>query len=355
MTKQESPSDQVKLPGKELYDQSGFRDTSGTDDKIDKSSQNIELLAYFDALANMQHSEILCNLCADKEESKFKDNAIKSEHVAATQNQIAKAELYDNIMKERRKQNLRLKYGTSAIPSHSLASSLQITLSSCNERDLCETKIIIGKEEHGNDAITRKKTRDKVVKSLEPKNSAGNLSRLLTSTDIAEYDVTSEALSWQSTLKNIHKFCMQYDMIMMSLLLIPQDVDLSKPTVIVKARHFKNAIDDWQSLEDKDYFEWQEFLLHYGSHEETTSNNWLNNVLLLSIEMTLQAEVESDIISIPKEQRGSISTLRCIIRRMVMKNQEAKDALENYIRDFDITKFPGENVPTACLRLNAVA
>ncbi len=38
-----------------------------------------------------------------------------------------------------------------------------------------------------------------------------------------------------------------------------------------------------------------------------------------------------------------------------MKNQEAKDALENYIRDFDITKFPGENVPTACLRLNAVA
>jgi hypothetical protein len=40
---------------------------------------------------------------------------------------------------------------------------------------------------------------------------------------------------------------------------------------------------------------------------------------------------------------------------MVVKNQEAKDALENYIRDFDITKFPGENVPTACLRLNAVA
>ena len=38
-----------------------------------------------------------------------------------------------------------------------------------------------------------------------------------------------------------------------------------------------------------------------------------------------------------------------------MKNQEVKDALKNYIRDFDITKFPGENVPTACLRLNAVA
>jgi hypothetical protein len=141
---------------------------------------------------------------------------------------------------------------------------------------------------------------------------------------------------------------------MMSLLLIPQDVDLSKPTILAKARHFKNAIDDWQSLEDKDYFEWKEFLLHYGSYEETTSDNLLDDVLLLSMETTLQAEVESDIVSIPKEQRGSISTLRCIIRRMVMKNQEAEDALENYIRDFDITKFTGENMPTACLRLNAI-
>jgi hypothetical protein len=174
----------------------GLRETSGTDNKIDKSSQNIELLDYFDALSNMQCSEILCNLRTDKEESEFMDNAFKSEHVAATQDKIAKAELYNNIMKERRKQNLWLKYGTSAVPFHSLASGLQITLSSCNKWDLRKIKIIIGKEERGNDAITRKKTCDKVVKSLEQKNSAGNLSRLLTSTDIAVYDVAAEALSW---------------------------------------------------------------------------------------------------------------------------------------------------------------
>ena len=39
---------------------------------------------------------------------------------------------------------------------------------------------------------------------------------------------------------------------------------------------------------------------------------------------------------------------------MVVRNQEARNALENYIKNFDITKFPGENVPTACLRLKAV-
>jgi hypothetical protein len=40
---------------------------------------------------------------------------------------------------------------------------------------------------------------------------------------------------------------------------------------------------------------------------------------------------------------------------MVVKTQEAKDALESYIKEFDSTKFPGENVPSACLCLYAVA
>jgi hypothetical protein len=73
------------------------------------------------------------------------------------------------------------------------------------------------------------------------------------------------------------------------------------------------------------------------------------------MEKTLCAKVKSEINSIPKHQRGSITTLRCIIKRMVIKNQEAKDALENYIRTFDITTFPGENIPTACLCLKAIA
>jgi hypothetical protein len=205
---------------------------------------------------------------------------------------IAKAELYDNITAARRKQDLQTKYGSGSVPSHSLASGLHITLSSHNDRNLNAARIIIRKEECGSDAITHKKTRDKVVKLLSLKISAGNLSRLLTSNDIADYDGAADALSWQSSLKNICTFCTQYDMV--SLLLIPQNVDLSKPHLVAKARHFKDAIEDWHLLDDNHYFEWQEFLLHYGSNEETTSNNWLEEVLLLSMEPTLHAEVEFD-------------------------------------------------------------
>ncbi len=71
--------------------------------------------------------------------------------------EIKKAELYDNIMQEKCKRKIALKYGSSTIPLHELSSGLQITLSSCTERDLKGTRIIIGKHERGNDAITRKK------------------------------------------------------------------------------------------------------------------------------------------------------------------------------------------------------
>ncbi len=127
MTKQESPSSDSKLPGKILYEQGGL---GGAPDADSKSRQHVNLLAYFDALSDSQRSEVLRNLRADKEEGEVLDAPFKSDQVDATPDEVAKAELYNNIMKERRMQNLRLKYGSHSVPSHSLASGLQITLSS---------------------------------------------------------------------------------------------------------------------------------------------------------------------------------------------------------------------------------
>jgi hypothetical protein len=195
--------------------------------------------------------------------------------------------------------------------------------------------------------------RNKVVKSLQPKTSAGNISRMLTSVDSAKYNVAADAISWQTILKSIRCFCKQYNMI--SLLKIPQGVDLSKPHHVAKATQIKDAINNWQDLDDKDYFQWQGFLLHHGTEVEIESDNWLDDVLQISIEPTLCSEVDSDQHGIPLHQHGSMTTLHCINKHMVVKNQEARKALETYIKTFDIKEFPGENVPTACLCLKAVA
>jgi hypothetical protein len=109
-------------------------------------------------------------------------------------------------------------------------------------------------------------------------------------------------------------------------------------------------------LEDEDYFQWQEFVLLYGSSVEVESDNQLEEMLLLSMETTLCSEVESDMKSLPlQKQKGAITMLHFIIKHMVVCNQEAKDALETYLKTFDITAFPGENVPIACLCLKADA
>jgi hypothetical protein len=96
---------------------------------------------------------------------------------------------------------------------------------------------------------------------------------------------------------------------MTSLIMIPRDVDLSRPQQVAKANSFKDAIVDWQDLQDVDYFLWQEFVLRNSTDVEIESNNWLDDVLNLSMDKTLCAEYESDIISIPKHQRGVITTL----------------------------------------------
>jgi hypothetical protein len=72
------------------------------------------------------------------------------------------------------------------------------------------------------------------------------------------------------------------------------------------------------------------------------------------MESTLCSEVESDLNSLPVNQCGALTMLCFIIKRMVIHNQEAWDALKEYIKTFDICHFPVENVPNACLKLKTV-
>jgi hypothetical protein len=309
-----------------------------------KTAKGMEMLAYFQAISDDTRREILENLSQDKDKEDYGENSRKTptffSSADASKSESEKAEFYNTLMQEKRKAEVAMKYGKKNVPSHELQSGLLINLAARTDKDLGNVNIILCKHDRGSDAILHKKTRDKVVKSLDLKILADNISRLLTSTDVAEYNVAADNLFWQTALKSVRRFCSQYNMT--SLIMIPQDVQLSKPHLVAKATVFKYAIRNWQDMDDQDYFLWQEFILCFGTAIEIESDNWIDNVLHLLMEKTLHAEVESDI---KVHQRGSITTLCCIIKQMVIKNQKAKDALENFIRSFDITKFPGKKCP----------
>ena len=283
-------------------------------------------------VGNEDQSPLASDDLADNEEHSTDSEDIRYRGATDTK----KARLYEELIADQKKQEKGKKYSSRKIPAFQNKWGLQISPAVCSEQELGVVKVILRKQDRGDDPIARKKTRDKVVKALATTISAGNLSRLLMSVAADEYNVAEDAISWQTILHSIRAFVLQYDMT--SIIMIPQDVDLSKPQQVAKANNFKDAIVDWQDLQDADYFAWQEFVLRNSTEVEIESDNWLDEVLTLLMDKTLRAEVDSDIISIPKHQRGAITTLCCIIKRMVVRNQEARDALGNYIKDFDITK-----------------
>jgi hypothetical protein len=98
MTKNKSPTDQSKLPLRDLFGEASLGQSIGSGDKQTPSSETEEMFAYFNALSGKQHSAILKNLRADKEEEEFLETKIENETIEASAEEIAKAELYDNIM-----------------------------------------------------------------------------------------------------------------------------------------------------------------------------------------------------------------------------------------------------------------
>jgi hypothetical protein len=115
-----------------------------------------------------------------------------------------------------------------------------------------------------------------------------------------------------------------------------------------------DAINNYNKLEDHKYVEWQELILCKGSTFKVESNELLEETLCLSMESTLRAEVESNMKGLLPNQREAITMLRFIIKRMVIWNQEAWDALKDSIRSFNICNYPGKNVSIACHKLKAV-
>jgi hypothetical protein len=79
----------------------------------------------------------------------------------------------------------------------------------------------------------------------------------------------------------------------------PSGRDLAQPYQVAKATLFKDAINDWQVLNNGVYFNWQEFILRSGTNVKIESVNWLDDTLQMSLEKTLHVEVESDLCSLP--------------------------------------------------------
>ena len=254
----------------------------------------------------------------------------------------------------------RHKFGSSqtgkrpVAPGRLLSSGLQVRAAPRTASALATVKVAISKSVgRGVTPAERQKTRKTVVQKLSPQLACTNITRMLSVSAHKNYDIADDAQLWQFALKTIDNYAQTYDMT--SIFMMPNRFDLHDSSSIHASTQYTNLLTDYSEIDRADILDWQEYLFRYGSDVDVESDNWMEETLRLSMEQTLKTEVLSDMEELPRTQRGAISMYYLMTKRMVVRNQEAKDAMLEWFNTFDIRNYDNQDVSGACIRIMAIA
>ena len=233
-----------------------------------------------------------------------------------------------------------------------VSTGLKLRSASRTGSELGDVKIVIPKIYRGDKLHDRQKTKKIVTTPLSPKITGSNIAKILSLADSESYDIAEDASQWSTSIKEIYNHAIKYDI--MAIYRIPLVFSISDVNSVTTSPGFVNSILNWKDLQDDDCYRWQHFLNLYGSDVDIESDQWMEEFLCVSMEKALKDEVISDFDELPKASRGAVSLFRCMVNRMVTKNEESRRNLEQWLQDFSLTSFSGENVTKACLRIKAV-
>ena len=141
---------------------------------------------------------------------------------------------------------------------------------------------------------------------------------------------------------------------MASIFLMPDIFSLSDSSLLATALEWTNILEKFGEVEADDVYRWQEFVLTYGAACDVESDNWLEDTLRLSMDSSLKSEVLSDMEELSELQCGAISIFYLVTKRMVIRNQEAADAMLEWFNKFNILNYDNQNVSEAVLRIKAM-
>jgi hypothetical protein len=221
-----------------------------------------------------------------------------------------------------------------------LPSSLQLCSSSGTGSKLGDVKVVIPKAYHGKTLHNEQKMKKIVTRPLSPTNAGSNIAKILSISDSKLYDVVKDASQWHTSIKEIHRHTVHYDI--MAIYPVPIKFSARDVTSITTSPGFVNAILDWKNLQDEDCFHWQEFLHLFGTNVNIESNQWMEEFLCKLMEKALKNEVMLDFDELPKEWHGAISLFCCMVNQMATKNKKSRCNLEQWLQYFSHSNFSGK-------------
>jgi hypothetical protein len=187
---------------------------------------------------------------------------------------------------------------------------------------------------------------------LSPKIAGSNSAKILSLADSESYNIAEDASQWSTSIKEIYNHTIKSNS--RAIYGSPLVFSISDANSFTTSPGFINSILNWKDLQEDDCYRWQHFLNLYGSTVDIKSDQWMEEFLHAPMEKTLKDELIFDFDKLPKDSCGAVSLFCCMVNRMVTKNEESRRNLEQWLQDFNLAFFLGENVIKACLRIKAV-
>jgi len=188
------------------------------------------------------------------------------------------------------------------------------------------------------------------VEALPGGLGVSEIIKALESDNPDDLNIAVDAQSYQVCLRNFHEKCYKEDMV--TPFEIPAYFDEDDPGTVEGP--FTNILLNPTAVPFEIVKAWMRFLKKYAAPVELESASWAEEIIEKSMSNELRALVHDDIEELRPEERGGVTTYRIMVQHMIMQTQEIEDALVEWLREFDIRNYNGENVPTAIAHAKAV-
>jgi hypothetical protein len=222
-----------------------------------------------------------------------------------------------------------------------------------SDKELEQTRILVThaqRQELQAKPESLKKLRDRICVALPHVIQEIKWSDILD--ESTDSDLSSAMIKVKTMMDDVQEFASSYDLAYVCD--IPLVRNLWDDSELAQCGEFKSLLTDYTLFDEQYIRTYQHVVNVHGFSVDVESSRWLQTVLEKSMEPTLLVRVKQRLASFLANERGGL-TMFYIVTQMVAKpSHEFIESGQTWIKNFKLSRFPGEHVPTANSRIKAV-
>lgn len=238
---------------------------------------------------------------------------------------------------------------TLGVTGHELSSGLEM-LSARRTSAQAARAGVASKHKRGDTELQRLKTKQVVVKKVPGGLGVSKIMQVLASNNPAEFNLAVDAQTHQVSLRTLRDVFYGHDMV--TPFMIPKHFDLDDPSSVKGP--YVNLLETPTLISDEKVYDWMRFLKKFAAQVELESALWAGEIIEMSMDPELKARVHDDLEELPENVKGGVTLFKIMTKHMIMQSQEITDGLHEWIRNFDIRQYDGENITVAVGHCKAV-